>query len=62
MGVDLTVIPTIGIETVLILASEIGADLSRFPDEANFCSWLNVAPPTCISGGKRLRGQETSCF
>jgi len=62
MGVDLTAIPTIGIETVLILASEIGADLSRFPDEANFCSWLNVAPPTCISGGKRLRGQNPHVF
>jgi transposase len=56
MGVDLTAIPTIGIETALVLASEVGADLSRFPSEANFCSWLNVAPPTCISGGKRLHG------
>jgi len=62
MGVDLTAIPTIGIETVLIIASEIGSDLSRFPDEANFCSWLNVAPPTCISGGKRLHGQKPHIF
>ncbi len=36
MGVDLTAIPTIGIETVLVLASEIGSDLSRFPNESNF--------------------------
>jgi transposase len=57
MGVDLTAIPTIGIETVLVLASEVGADLSRFPSESNFCSWLNVAPPTSISGGKRLHGR-----
>jgi transposase len=56
MGIDLTAIPTIGIETVLVLASEVGADLSRFPSEAHFCSWLNVAPPTCISGGKQLHG------
>ena len=62
MGVDLTAIPTIGIDTVLILASEIGSDLSRFPDEANFCSWLNVAPPTCISGGKQLKGQKPRVF
>jgi len=32
-GVDLTAIPTIDIETVLVLASEIGSDLSRFPSE-----------------------------
>ena len=57
MGVDLTAIPTIGIETVLVLSSEIGADLSRFPNEANFCSWLNLVPPTCISGGKQLHGK-----
>jgi transposase len=62
MGVDLTAIPTIGIETVLVIASEIGSDLSRFPNEANFCSWLNLAPPTCISGGKRLKGQKPRVF
>ena len=62
MGVDLTAIPTIGIETVLVLASEIGSDLSRFPNESNFCSWLNVAPPTCISGGKKLHGRAPRIF
>jgi transposase len=62
MGVDLTAIPTIGIETVLIITSEVGPDISRFPDEANFCSWLNVAPPTCISGGKRLKGLKPRVF
>ena len=31
MGVDLTPIPTIGIESALVLASEVGPDLSRFP-------------------------------
>ena len=62
MGVDLTAIPTIGIETVLVLASEIGSDLSRFPSESNFCSWLNVAPPTCISGGKKLHGRAPPCI
>jgi len=57
MGVDLTAIPTIGLETVLVLSSEVGADLSRFPSESNFCSWLNLVPPTCISGGKQLHGK-----
>lgn len=56
MGVDLTAIPTIGVETVLTIASEIGADLSRFPTCAHFCSWLTLAPGTRISGDKRLKG------
>ncbi|HCN46934.1 MAG TPA: IS110 family transposase [Pseudomonas sp.] len=56
MGVDLTAIPTIGIDTALVIASEIGADLSRFPTLQNFCSWLGLAPPTRISGGKALSG------
>ena len=62
MGVDLTAIPTIGLETVLVLASEVGSDLSQFPNEANFCSWLNVTPPTCISGGKQLHGRMPRVF
>ena len=62
LGVDLTAIPTIGLETVLVLASELGSDLSRFPNEANFCSWLNLTPPTCISGGKQLHGRPPRVF
>lgn len=57
MGVDLTAIPTIAVETALVIASEIGPDLSRFPTCAHFCSWLSVAPGTRISGGKPLRGR-----
>jgi transposase len=56
MGVDLTAIPTIGIETALVLVAEVGPDLSRFPSEGHFSSWLNLAPPTRITGGKPLRG------
>jgi len=58
MGVDLTAIPTIGIETALVVASEIGPDLSRFPSCQHFCSWLTLAPPTRISGGKSLPGRS----
>ena len=58
LGVDLTAIPTIGIETALTIASEIGPDRSRFPKAAHFCSWLTLAPGTRISGGKQLRGQR----
>jgi len=57
LGVDLTAIPTIGVETALTIASELGPDLSAFPTSAHFCSWLGVAPGTRISGDKRLRGR-----
>jgi len=62
MGVDLCAIPTIGIETALVLASEIGPDLSRFPTPAHFCSWLALAPPTHISGGKPVPGRKPKIF
>jgi len=62
MGVDLCAIPTLGIDTVLVLAGEVGADLSRFPSEGHFCSWLSVAPPTNISGGKILAGRNPKVF
>jgi len=62
MGVHLCAIPTLGVDTVLVLAGEIGADLSRFPSEGHFCSWLAVAPPTNISGGKTLPGQKPKVF
>ena len=46
MGVDLTAIPTISVDTAL----------SRFPPSEHFCSWLTLAPGTRISGGKILKG------
>ena len=56
LGVDLMAIPTIGPETALAFAAEVGVDLSRFPTAKHFCSWLALAPDTRISGGKRLPG------
>jgi len=57
MGVDLCAIPSISVDTVLVLASEIGPDLTRFASEKHFCSWLSLAPPTRISGGRALPGR-----
>ena len=54
LGVDLAAIPTIGVETALVVAAEVGADLSRFPSVGHFCSWLGLAPGTRISGDKHL--------
>ncbi len=62
LGVDLTAIPTIAIDTALVLTAEIGPDLKRFPSSAHFCSWLGLAPPTRISGGKPLPGRAPGVF
>jgi transposase len=62
LGVDLTAIPTIAVETALAIAAEIGPDLSRFPTCEHFCSWLSVAPGTRISGGKKLPGRPPKRF
>lgn len=58
LGVDLTRVPTLAIDTVLVIAGEVGPDLSRFPSAQHFCSWLGLAPPTHISGGKNLGGRK----
>ena len=57
LGADLTAIPTIGVETALTFAAEIGGDLSRFPSARHCCSWLGLSPGTRISGEKRLGGR-----
>ncbi|MXY35025.1 MAG: IS110 family transposase [Boseongicola sp. SB0676_bin_33] len=57
MGVDLTVIPAIGVNTALTIAAEIGPDFSAFPSAQHFSSWLGLAPGTRISGGKSLPGR-----
>ena len=41
-----------------MIASEIGPDFSAFPSAQHFCSWLQVAPGTKISGGKNLPGKS----
>lgn len=53
-GVDLTAIEGIGVLTSLVVFSEVGPDLSRFPTEKHFCSWLGLCPDNRISGGKVL--------
>ena len=54
VGVDLTRINGLGLDSVLKILSEIGTDLSRFANVKHFCSWLGLCPATKISGGKVL--------
>jgi transposase len=51
-GVDLTQIEGISETTALVLLSEIGVDLSKFPQEKNFVSWLGRCPQQRGSAGK----------
>jgi transposase len=44
LGVDLTDIEGIDVGTALVILAEIGVDVSRFPTEKHFASWLGVCP------------------
>ena len=56
--VDLTQIPGVAPATALHLVAEIGNDVSRWPTEKHFTSWLNLAPGTKITGGKSMSGKR----
>jgi len=56
-GVDLTQIDSIEVNTALTVIGEIGLDMSRWPTEKHFGSWLGLAPGNKVSGGKRLSGR-----
>jgi transposase len=53
-GVDLTALEGIEEETALVILSEIGTDMSRWPSAKHFCSWLGLCPIHKVSGGKVL--------
>jgi transposase len=53
-GTDLTAVPGISSLTAHSLLTEIGPDLSRFPNVAAFASWLALCPGSNKSGGKVL--------
>jgi len=59
-GVDVTQVPGMGTYTVLKLISEVGLDMSRWPTEKHFVSWLTLAPHPRISGGKLLSSRTQS--
>jgi transposase len=44
LGVDLTRIPGIDVSTALVVLAEIGVDVSKFPTEKHFASWLGLCP------------------
>ncbi|ABL64095.1 IS110 family RNA-guided transposase [Chlorobium phaeobacteroides] len=54
IGVDLTQITGLGSYLALKLVSECGADMSKWPTDKHFTSWLCLSPGNKISGGKIL--------
>jgi transposase len=44
LGIDLTEIDGIDVGTALVILAEIGVDVSQFPTEKHFASWLGVCP------------------
>lgn len=59
-GADLTVIEGIDISSALPILAEIGKDMSKWPTEKNFTSWLGLCPQHRGSAGRikdrRVRG------
>jgi transposase len=53
-GTDLSQIDSIGPQAALHLIGEIGTDMTRWPTEKHFTSWLALAPNNKVSGGRLL--------
>lgn len=53
-GVDLTHIDGISARASQVVLTEVGLDVSSFPTERHFVSWLRLSPRMAISGGKPL--------
>jgi transposase len=58
LGVDLTRIDGVGPVAAQVILSEVGTDMSYWPREKHFASWLGLCPDHRISGGKIL-GRST---
>jgi transposase len=58
-GTDLTQIDGINIMTAQTVIAEVGIDMSRFPSEAHFASFLGLCPDNQITGGKVFRRGTT---
>lgn len=57
-GVDLTLIPGFDVLRIQTIFSELGPDLSKFPTDDSFSSWMNVCPKDGFSAGRRIRGPK----
>jgi transposase len=56
-GVDLIAVHGISDSLAQTILAEIGTDMSKWPTDKHFCSWLGLAPKNDISGGKILKSR-----
>lgn len=56
-GVDLSVVEGLGVSLAQMIISEVGTDMSKFPSEKHFCSWLGLVPKHEVSGGRVLKNK-----
>lgn len=56
-GVDVSVVDGFGVSLAQTVIMEVGTDMTKFPSEKHFCSWLGLAPKHEISGAKMLRNR-----
>ena len=56
-GVDLGAVHGISASTAQTIISESGTDMSKWPTDKHFASWLGLAPHNDISGGVVLRSR-----
>ena len=58
LGVDVTQVFGINEINAAEIISEVGVDMSKWPSEKHFTSWLNLAPNKRTSGGKTLKSKK----
>ena len=56
-GVDITAVHGVSASLAQTIVIEVGTQMSKFPKEKHFCSWLGLAPKNEISGGKVLKNK-----
>jgi transposase len=59
-GTDLTEITAIGPYSALKIISEIGTDMTRWPNADHFTSWATLAPKNKITGGRLISSRTRS--
>jgi transposase len=56
-GVDISLVDGMGVSLAQTVILECGTDMTKFPSEKHFGSWLGLAPKHEISGGKVLNNK-----
>jgi transposase len=59
VGVDLTAIDGLDASSILTILSETGTDMSPWPSDGHFASWLALCPNKWVTGGKPIAKKAT---